>query len=79
MRRLTEYASDDVINSSDSASVNMYGKAGNFDFTADNMLEMLRDLGDNPDTDKDSTINAQYKAGRIYYKFKLKQDKLMSF
>lgn len=63
MRRLTEYASDDVLNSSDSASVNMYGEAGNFAFTPDNMLEMLRDLGDNPD--EDSAINAQYKAGRI--------------
>lgn len=64
MRRLSEYAtSDDVLNSSDSASVNMYGEAEGFTFTAENMLEMLRDLGDNPD--EDSAINAQYKAGMI--------------
>lgn len=54
---------EDILNSSDSASVNMFGEAGGFSYKSETILEILRELGANPD--EKSAINAQYQAGKL--------------
>lgn len=53
---------DDVLNSSDSASVDMFGEAAGYSYKNESILEVLRELGAN--SDEESAINAQYIAGK---------------
>lgn len=53
---------DDVLNSSDSESVNMFGESSGFSYKSESILDVLRELGAN--SDEESAINAQYRAGK---------------
>lgn len=59
--------SDDILNSSDSALVNVFEVADAFTYKGENMFQMLQELGENPD--EDLAINAQYRAGRYNHQF----------